>query len=108
MWMSNWFAFDDGRSIGKISAEGGVILRDDENSSGARITLKRGSGYVSVSCNIYGWMDHTRFFGTVSDAQREYVAMKAALETALDVIHTSGVKEIKIWEAISEFVRRFP
>lgn len=106
--MSNWFAFDDGRSIGKTSAEGGVILRDDEHPSGARITLKRGSGYISVSCNIYGWMDHTRFFGTVSDAQREYVAMKAALTSVLDVIGANGVKEIKVWEAISEFVRRFP
>jgi len=24
------------------------------------------------------------------------------------VINTEGVKEIKIWEAISDFVRRFP
>ncbi len=106
--MSNWFAFDDGRSIGKISAEGGVILRDDEYPGGARITLKRGSGYISVSCNLYGWMDHTRFFGTVSDAQREYVEMKTALISVLEVIGTKNLKEIKVWEALSEFVKRFP
>lgn len=106
--MSNWFAFDDGRSIGKISAEGGVILRDDEHPGGARITLKRGSGYISVSCNFYGWMDHTRFFGTVSDAQREYVEMKTALVSVLEVIGTKNLKEIKVWEALSEFVKRFP
>ncbi len=106
--MSNWFAFDDGRSIGKISAEGGVILRDDEHPGGARITLKRGSGYISVSCNLYGWMDHTRFFGTVSDAQREYVEMKTALVSVLEVIGTKNLKEIKVWEALSEFVKRFP
>ncbi|MBE0682103.1 MAG: hypothetical protein IH589_09310 [Anaerolineales bacterium] len=106
--MSNWFAFDDGRSIGKISAEGGVILRDDEHPGGARIILKRGSGYISVSCNLYGWMDHTRFFGTVSDAQREYVEMKTALVSVLEVIGTKNLKEIKVWEALSEFVRRFP
>ncbi|MBI3152163.1 MAG: hypothetical protein HYZ21_08525 [Chloroflexi bacterium] len=106
--MSNWLAYDDGRTIGKVSAEGGVIMRDEEHPGGARITFKRGSGYISVSCNLYGWMDHTRFFGTVSDAQREYVAMKAALTSVLDVIGANGVKEIKVWEAISEFVRRFP
>lgn len=106
--MNNWFAFDDGRSIGKISAEGGVILRDDEHPGGARITLKRGSGYISVSCNLYGWMDHTRFFGTVSDAQREYVEMKTALVSVLEVIGTKNLKEIKVWEALSEFVKRFP
>ncbi len=106
--MSNWSAYDNGRSIGKTSAEGGLIMRDEVHSGGARITFKRGSGYISVSCNLYGWVDHTRFFGTASDAQREYMAMKDALASVLDVINTEGAKEIKIWEAISDFVRRFP
>jgi hypothetical protein len=106
--MSSWSAYDNGRSIGKLSAEGGLIMRDEEHSGGARITFKRGSGYISVSCNLYGWVDHTRFFGTASDAQREYVAMKAAITQVLDVVTAEGVKDIKIWEAISEFVRRFP
>lgn len=106
--MNNWSAYDNGRSIGKTSAEGGLIMRDEEHSGGARITFKRGSGYISVSCNLYGWVDHTRFFGTAADAQREYVALKAALTSVLGVINTDGVKDIKIWEAISEFVRRFP
>ena len=74
--MSNWFAYDDGRSIGSVGAEGGEILRDEEHEAGARVTLKRGSSYVSVSCNVYGWMDHTRFFGSVTEAQREYMLMK--------------------------------
>ena len=106
--MSNWSAYDNGRSIGTLSAEGGLIMRDEVHPGGGRITFKRGSGYISVSCNLYGWADHTRFFGTASDAQREYVAMKAALTSVLDVINTEGVKEIKIWEAISDFVRKFP
>ena len=59
--MSEWFAFDDGRSTGKVSSEGSVILRDEEHPRGVRITLKRTEGYVSVSCNIYERMDHTRF-----------------------------------------------
>ena len=106
--MSNWFAYDDGRSIGKVSTEGGVILRDDEHKLGARITLKRGSGYVSISCHIYGWTDHTRFFGSVSDAEHEYATMRTALGNAMNVIDSAGGKDIKVWEAISEFVRRFP
>jgi len=106
--MSNWLAYDDGRSIGKVSTEGGVILLDDEHEQGARITLKRGSGYVSVSCHIYGWTDHTRFFKSTSEAQREYVAMKAALGNVVGIIESAGSKDIKVWEAISEFVRRFP
>jgi hypothetical protein len=106
--MSSWLAYDDGRSIGKVSSEGGVILLDDEHPAGARLTLKRGNGYVSVSCNLYGRMDHTRFFGTVSEAQREYGTMKSGITEVIDFIQSTGLKELKVWEAISEFVRRFP
>lgn len=100
--------FNKGRSIGTLSAEGGLILSDEENGGGARITLKRGERYVSVSLIIYGWMDHTRFFSSDADAQREYRAMRSAVSTVLNVINTDGVSDIKIWEAISDFVRRFP
>lgn len=106
--MSDWFTYDDGRSVGKVSAEGGTIFWDEEHKLGARITLKRGSSFVSISCHIYGRTDHTRFFGVVSDAEREYKAMRTALGNVMDVIDSAGGKDIKIWEAISEFVRRFP
>lgn len=106
--MSNWFAYDNGSSIGKAGAEGGVILRDEEHSGGGRVTLKQGGNYVSVSCNIYGWIDHTRFFYNVADAQREYVIMKNILGSMLDDILSAGAGDIKMWEAIADFVRRFP
>jgi hypothetical protein len=108
MRMSKWAIFNKGRTIGSVSSEGGVILSDEENHDGARITLKRGSAFVSVSLNIYGWMDHTRFFNNDADAMREYRAMKPAAVTVLDIINTEGVNDLKIWEAISDFVRRFP
>jgi len=104
--MSVWAAFDDGRSIGKVCAEGGVILRDDEHEQGARITLKRGAGHISISCNIYGKMDHTRFFKTVSEAEREYNPMKKELGKIVDNIKETK-DQIQMWIAISEFVRRF-
>jgi hypothetical protein len=106
--MSNWFAYDNGYSIGSVGAEGGEILRDEEHVVGARLTLRRGNNYVSVSCSIYGWMDHTRFFGTVSDAQREYLLMKPLLSDMMENILSAGESDIKMWEAIAEFVRRFP
>jgi len=106
--MISWSAFDEGRSIGKVGREGDVILRDDEHPRGGRITLKRGSKYVSISSNIYGWMDHTRFFSTVPEAQREFTPMKSALGSVIKLIALADSKDIKVWEAISEFVRRFP
>jgi hypothetical protein len=106
--MSSWVAFDSGRSIGKISPEGGVILRDEEHTKRVRITLKRGSGYISVSSNIYGRMDHTRFFVTIAEAQREYILMKSSLGNMIENILSTNPKEVHVWEAISQFVRRFP
>jgi hypothetical protein len=106
--MSNWFAYNGGGTIGSVSAEGGVILRDEVHESGARLTLKRGSNYVSVSCSIYGWMDHTRFFGTVVEAQREYLQMKPSLANMVENILAAGKSDLKMWEAIADFVRRFP
>jgi len=106
--MSNWFAYADGETIGSVSAEGGVILRDEGHEAGARLTLKRGSNYVSVSCSISGWMDHTRFFGTVTEAQREYLLMKPSLSNMVENILSAGESDLKMWEAIADFVRRFP
>jgi hypothetical protein len=106
--MNSWSIYNMGKTIGTTTAEGGLILSDEANEDGARITLKRGNSYVSVSLHIRGWMDHTRFFSTDADAQREYRAMRTAVISVLAVINTKGVNEIKIWEAISEFVRRFP
>jgi hypothetical protein len=106
--MSSWSIYNKGRTIGTTSAEGGLILSDEINEAGARITLKRGNSYVSVSLSIRGWMDHTRFFSTDADAQREYRSMRSAIINVLNIINTEGVSEIKVWEAISDFVRRFP
>ncbi|MCJ7435798.1 MAG: hypothetical protein MUO77_20140 [Anaerolineales bacterium] len=104
--MSIWAAFDDGRSIGKVSSEGFVILRDDEHEQGARITLKHGASHSSISCNIYGKMDHTRFFKTILDAEREFNPMKMELGKIVSKIKETK-DQIQMWIDISEFVRRF-
>ena len=106
--MNSWSIYNKGKTIGTTTAEGGLILSDESNDDGARITLKRGNSYVSVSMHIRGWMDHTRFFSTDADAQREYRAMRSAVINVLTIINTKDASEIKIWEAISDFVRRFP
>lgn len=104
--MSKWSAYNLGKSIGDVS-DGGTILYDEENSSRVRITLKRNKNFILVSLNIYGWIDHTRFFNSDYDAQREYRAMRSSVNDVLQLIHNEA-SDIKIWEAISDFVRRFP
>ena len=105
--MSNWSTFNFGKTIGDIN-EGGMILFDEQHTDLARITLKRNKNFVSISLNIYGWMDHTRFFNSDADAQREYRAMRSSITTSVLDLINNDVNDIKIWEAISEFVTRFP
>ena len=106
--MSNWVAYKNGASLGKLSAEGGVIMRDEEHTYGGRITLKQGKTFIAVSCHIYGWIDHTRFFNSTIEAQREFVVMKSKIGSMLDDILAAGENDLKMWEAIADFVRKFP
>ncbi len=86
-----WHVFDNGKSIGKIGSEGGVIVRDEENDAGARVTLeridKRGriqalnipaieketmisenpGSFFAITMGIYDWMVHTVRLGIDDD-----------------------------------------
>ena len=60
--MTEWYAFDEGRSVGLKGSEGGTILRDEEHPDGSRITLERCKRPpFSITCGVYGWMVHTRY-----------------------------------------------
>ena len=110
-----WMPFDSGLSIGTVGSESGVIIDDFEHESGARITIERDGSTApfSITCGIYGWFCHTRFFATLEEAQSECTAMRLVLE---DILHSipltsdpSGdAKRVEVTEAISNFVDAFP
>ena len=106
--MSAWVAFDDGRSIGRVGADGSVILRDEKHPLGGRITLKRSVTHIIVACKINGWMDHTSFFKTILDAERSYTIMKRSLTTVVEASSTAKRGDVTAWDAISAFVAKFP
>jgi hypothetical protein len=106
--MSNWQPYNHGRSIGVRGSEGSKIIRDEEHPLGARMTIKQGQDYVSVSCNISGKIDHTRFFREMSAAECEYSIMKKELVNVMNAVSSARAADIKVWEAISGFVARFP
>lgn len=110
-----WTAFDNGRSIGTLGSESGVIVKDEEHDNGARITLERNTRNTpfSITCGIYGWMVHTRFFRTEHEAQTEFDSMSVELSEITKMIPLKTDTEIdskvrKLCEAISDFVGRFP
>jgi hypothetical protein len=111
----SWYPFDNGKSIGQRGSESGNIIRDEEHGDGARITLERGgqTAPFASTCGIYGWMVHTRFFGTESEAPGEFENMRSELSRIISTIPLTtdpevGSKSRAVSEAISEFVRRFP
>ncbi len=100
-----WQSFDGGASLGQTGSEEGVIIRDEEYSDGARITVERDTRIApfAITCGVYGLMVHTRFLGSEAEADREVDRMKPALAdmTALeDLDHAAS--------ACAAFVERFP
>jgi hypothetical protein len=111
--MGDWYPFDEGRSAGLKGSEGGRILRDEEYAGGARITLERG-GYspFSITCGVYGWMVHTRFFSGEAEARDAFEEMKVGLANIIDIIplvsETDAAKERAVSDALNDFIERFP
>ncbi len=112
---TNWYDYDEGYSIGTSGSDGGLIARDEEHDFGARITLEEdgSSAPFTVTCTIYGWMSHARFFPDESEANREFDEMKTDLERILIIVpadETDADEETldEISDEISEFVERFP
>src|SRR5579863_10450135 len=110
----SWSAFDNGKSIGLKGSESGRILRDEEHAGGARITLESGglSAPFAITCGIYGWMVHTHFLETESEAKQAFDRMKESLSKILDAIPLAndpdvGSRSKAVEQSLSEFVRHF-
>jgi hypothetical protein len=110
MRMETWVPFDSGRSLGSGGSEGGTIILDEEHVEGARITIERGGGTapLSITCGIYGWMVHTRFFGTEPEARRECEKMKVALAEIICNLRRDNFKMAGKGALFDDFLERFP
>jgi len=115
MSQSGWTSFDGGKTVGQQGSEDGITLEDEEHNLGARIALEKGCRHApfAITCGIYGWMFHTRYFGSESEARRAFAAMKTELANILEMIPTVDDPEVRergreVEEAISNFVDRFP
>jgi hypothetical protein len=86
-----WYPFEEGQTIGAQGTEHGVIIHDEEHSLGARMTLEQDAFHApcAITCGIYGWMVHTRFFADEDDP-------------------TAEAQFNAVSEAVAEFTQRFP
>ncbi len=110
---SSWHAFEDGNTLGQPGSEEGTIARDEEHDLGARITLERDARVApfAITCGIYGWMVHTRFFDAEVEAEAEYGQMRSAiaalLEAAEQAAGVDGGRKV-LMDGVSGLVERFP
>ena len=103
-------------SVGALrGSESGIIEIDEEHPRGARITLERDAKTApfAITCGIYGWMVHTRYFADHDRARREYEAMKADLGIILAMLPPQDDPDLNsrvdaVFKAIGDFVERFP
>lgn len=98
----SWYDYDEGSEIGEHGTEGGDIVKDEEFSSSARITLEKLSeGHYAVTCGIYGTLVHTAWFDE-ANALSKYEQMKSDIEEILDQEGDSGY-----FRLIEEFIDRY-
>lgn len=111
---SNWYDYDEGFSIGTVGADGGAIVRDEEHETGARITLEEEGSSASfvVTCGIYGWMFHTRYFPSETEAAENFEMMRDDLEKILESLPAEDESDEETRGEFSaeleSFVERFP
>ena len=110
-----WQPFDSGKTLSTTGSENGVILIDEEHLLGARITLERDTAIApfAITCGIYGWMMHTRFFADRTEAFAQLESMKNALAEILEAIPLESDPQKRekmhaVFEAIGAFVERYP
>lgn len=110
-----WHSFDKGYTINQIGSEDGVIIRDEEQLGAARITLEKNSrtSPFAITCGIYGWLVHTRFFLKKEEAQAAFEEMQFELDNILQIIPEESdsniqLKTLQVSTALSEFIKRFP
>jgi hypothetical protein len=112
-----WLPFAEVHGMpAKRGSEGGVTVLDEEHDPwGARITLERDADIApaAITCGLYGWMFHTRYFANLQQAQREYELMKTDLSKLVSLIPLDTdpdvqTKSAALTEAISQFVERYP
>ena len=111
---TNWTEYDDGFSIGTSGEIGGAIVRDEEHAAGARITLEEESGAAdfALTCLVYDWMFHTRYFSEETEAENAFDEMKGELDEILAAKPSEeGADEEEqedFAEQLADFVERYP
>ena len=110
-----WMSIAPEAGSTETGTEGGVIVRDDVHDDGARITLEKLAGETNyaITCGIYDWMVHTRFFNTKLAAYHAFEAMKNDMDAIIAAIPLKNDPERErkmdvASQTMSRFVDKYP
>lgn len=99
-----WTLFDDGSTIGTKGSEDGVIIKDEEHNSGARITIEKEVGNsipFAITCGIYGLFVHTVYCSD-SEVMIKYESMKHDIDKLLKELSNDNMSGL-----IDDFINKY-
>lgn len=81
-----WYSIEDGKTIGQIGSENGIIIADEEFDKNCRITIEKDGCMApySITCGVYGLIFHTTFAGTEDEIKSKYEGMKQELQAFME------------------------
>lgn len=111
---TKWTDYDEGYTVGTSGEDDGAIVRDEEYQSGARLTLEEdgSSAPFTLTCGVYGWLSHLRYFEDEKGAREAFEEMKIELEEILEMMPSSerATEEERedFAEELAMFLEKFP
>jgi len=80
-----WNSYDNGTTLGTEGSENEIIVKDEEHSDGARITLEKEADGVpfAITCGVYGLFVHTVYCSDIGSSMKQYEDMKKDIKKIL-------------------------
>lgn len=102
-----WHPYDGFGQFGAVGTEGGRVVRDEQHSTGARMTLEDCTATAhawdyAIACGGPSGLMHTAFFRSREDADAAFEAMQR------DLIGRAEIEDDDtLYAAINDFVTRY-
>jgi len=97
--MATWIEFEEGKSLDSVGSESGIIVKDEELESSARITIENDgqTAPFSITLGIYGLAFHTNFYSTIDKAEEDFIWYKFKIEEILRLYEIEENERNKEW-----------
>ena len=97
---NNWKIYNNGKTIGQIGSEKGIIIKDEENINGARITIEKNCRSIpfAITLGIYGVMVHTAYFSDENITENKLEEIKLVIDKSIKIFEIEENKRDNDWD----------